>query len=169
MEKIQYESNPNVKVILYWIVVRCSLIIIAFAFFIYVGIFIYEIQNSGTDFVNRLGRATSIAVVSGIGIAILVSFYLNILRKTYHYRITDKGIYFQGGIMLKKQKFIPHDEITNTEIKQTIVERILRVSRLGIQTAGFGGQQKPEIVFEGLDDVDEVKKLINKNVQIKPR
>ena len=37
---------------------------------------------------------------------------------------------------------------------------MLSISKLGFQTAGAGGRPIPEIVFEGLEDIEKPKKLV---------
>jgi len=92
--------------------------------------------------------------------SILFTIYLIVLRRTYHYKITDKGVYFIGGVIVKKQKFVPFYKITNIVTSQHILERILGIGRVGVQTAGMGGYAIPEIVFEGLTDPEKVNNLL---------
>ena len=95
-----------------------------------------------------------------IGLVVIIFLYLIFLWKTYSYKVTDKGIYFKGRIIVRKQKFVPFFKITNVETTQNIIEQMLGINKLGFQTAGTGGQPKPEIVFEGLEDIEKPKQLV---------
>ena len=48
---------------------------------------------------------TILFIIIGLVLAIFVDLIL--LWKTYSYKVTDKGIYFDGGIFIRKQKFNP--------------------------------------------------------------
>lgn len=49
---------------------------------------------------------------------------------------------------------VPYNRITNLDIRQGPVMRILGLSTLSIQTAGYSGQAIPEIKIEGVEHAE---------------
>ena len=107
----------------------------------------------------------SILLLISVVFIFLTVIYAILLWKTYHYKITDKGVYFKGGLIIRKEKFIPFFKITNAEVTQTIFDQLLGIYSLGIQTAGTGGRSKPEILFGGLIDTEHPKQIIYKFIK----
>ena len=149
-EQTVYKSKPSWKVIIIWIFSKLLLQMLIYGLF---GYFI--ISRLEFEWFN------SYVLLTIIGLVAIIFLYLIFLWKTYDYKVTNKGIYFKGGIIVKKQKFVPFFKVTNVEASQNIVEQILGINKIGFQTAGTGGQPKPEIVFEGLEDVEKPKKLVS--------
>jgi len=154
VERTYYESKPSGKVVVTWIFTKLllSLFMIGFLFgFIFLGA-----KEEGHSLFGNIGIVLAIAT----GLIILIFIYLVFLWKTYSYKVTDKGIYFKGGIIVRKQKFVPFFKITNVETTQNLIEQMLGINKIGFQTAGTGGQPIPEIVFEGIEDIEKPKKLV---------
>lgn len=155
-EQTSYESKPSCKVVIVWLFTRLLLYLVIYGLIL--GFFFLRNDfNFGWD-------GSSILFII-IGLIIIIFFYLILLWKTYSYKITDKGIYFKGGIIVRKQKFVPFFKITNVETTQNIIEQILGISKLGFQTAGTGGQPIPEIVFEGLEEIEKPKQLVYRLIE----
>ncbi len=165
-EKVLYEGKPSKKLFLAWLLSPRVLGIIILALgiaTIYYSLMVaktfYEIASKGPKEVLH-GQEYSYDNPFYVGafcfaIAFLLYLtYLYFLMRTYQYRITSKGIYFSGGIFIRKSKFVPFYKVTNIEITQTIVERAFGIATINIQTAGMG-MHIPEIRFEGLEDVEK--------------
>src|SRR3989338_9786475 len=61
-------------------------------------------------------------------------------KLTYHfyrYELLDTGFRKESGVIYKKYVTIPYDRIQNVDINRGILARILGLSDLNIQTAGF--------------------------------
>lgn len=121
------------------------------------GFVFFRAGTAGFSLFENIGT-TIIFII--IGLILIIFIYLVFLWKTYSYKVTDRGIYFKGGIIVRKQKFVPFFKITNVETTQNIIEQMLGINKLGFQTAGTGGRPTPEIVFEGLEDVEKPKQLV---------
>ncbi len=65
-------------------------------------------------------------------------------KLTYHfwaYEITDDTYKMEQGVIWKRYVSIPYERIQNIDIHRGVIARILGLSELRIQTAGFGGMQ----------------------------
>lgn len=142
-ERIFYEGAPDSSVLIKWVFTRLLPYTLGLGVVWIIIVAIVTAFSSESD-----GFSTT--VVLGITmIAVFVFFYLNILKTTYKYEITDRGVYFSSGVAIKTQKFVPFHKITNIVVSQDILECALGISNISIQT-GLGNYAKPEIVFEGL-------------------
>jgi len=154
MEKVLYESNPSRRLFLSFGFKSLIVFLLLFLFF-------------GIDFFAK--QQTSQAIVyfclTFILLFLVSLLYLYFLVKSYKYKITDKGIYFSGGIITKREKYVPFFKITNVDVLQTFIDQILGISRLGFQTAGQGASNFPEIKFQGLIDYDKPRKIALKYIE----
>ncbi len=153
-EQVYYEGKPAKKVIVIWIFTK---LLYFLTFLVFFGFSVFLKYSLPYSYWFTVGVFV---------IFILFIVYLYFLQKTYHYKITDKGAYFSGGIIIRKQKFVPSYKITNIVTSQNIIERALGINKIGIQTAGMGGYARPEIVFEGLvnptEPADILRDLLKK-------
>ena len=147
-EKTNYESSPDGKIIFkcFFTKLLLYLIILVFIWFIV-----------GSRIFPGINYAQILPIF--IGLTFIILIYLIFLSKTYNYKITDRGIYFNGGILLKEQKFVPFFKITNVVTSQNIIEQLLGISQIGFQTAGTGSNYIPEIIFEGIKEIERPKKI----------
>lgn len=109
-------------------------------------------------------------IVFGVILILLyLSFaiYYTLLRKSYQYLITNYGVAFNGGIFKKITKEVPFTKITDINISQNIIERLLGIYNLNIQTSGSKpfADSKPEIAFFSIDDPQTPRNLILQFVQ----
>jgi len=150
-ENIIHELRPHRNIIIYW----------SLRYLLFVAIFFLVF---GLPFLNIMKIALSIFVML---IFLLIYFALILLafflRKTYVYYITDKRCVFEGGILRRISHSVTYNKITDVEVSQNILERIMGIATLKIQTAGLGGKDKSELEFVGLTDAEtpaaEVSKL----------
>jgi len=57
------------------------------------------------------------------------------------YEITEDTFKVERGVIWKKYTSIPYERIQNIDIHRGVIARILGLSELRLQTAGFGGSQ----------------------------
>lgn len=93
---------------------------------------------------------------------ILSYVWASLIYKYFCYKIDDKGIEIEKGIIAKKYINIPYNKIQNVEIYRNLLERILGLSHLNIQTAGYGaiggyGRAGSEGILPGLDQATALK------------
>lgn len=156
-EKVLYQGTPSSKLIFSMGFKTLFILLILFIAF-GTNIFVIAVHNNNYNiFFNIL--------IFYLSIFVLILVYMYFLVKTYKYKITNKGIYFFGGLLTKREKFVPFFKVTNVDILQTFIDQLLGIKRLGVQTAGNGGAQIPEITFQGLKDADKPKQIILKMIE----
>lgn len=149
-EDILYESNPSKKLVLGYIVLD-FLRILLFSFFV-----AYALSASH----DLLDVFLKNFIPFALTILFVRSIYDYFLIRTYRYRITKKGVSFAGGLLIKRQTFVPITKITDVNITQNALDQILLIKKIEFQTAGTGGKGKTEIIFEGIINEEKPKQLI---------
>ena len=162
-EKIYWQGKPSGKVVISWIFTfRCTnlpiVLLVSYLFIIWR-------LGSDSSIVKLLSFSIAKYLPFLIVILILYLIYSAFLWKTYDYSITENGISFKGGIIERKELTAPYHKITDVEVSQNIIERMLGISKIGFQTAGTGGRAKAEITFEGLIDVNKPKEIVGQFVE----
>jgi len=151
-ERILWEGTPDRKVLIVWLFSR---LLLAFLVIFAIGIMpLFWGKATATN------RPTYILMMGLLAIFTFYFIYLIFLRRTFRYAITEKGVYFMGGLLVKKQKSVPFHKITNVTISQNIIEQIFNLHKIGFQTAGAGGVAVPEIRFEGIIDAQTPKNIV---------
>ena len=106
----------------------------------------------------------------GISIPILVTliFIVYWIPKYYNtiaYKLTENEIVWRRGVWFKMTGIVPYNRITNIDIIQGPISKRLGIASLKIQTAGYSGQVRAEIRIEGIEQYEELRKLIIKLVE----
>lgn len=73
--------------------------------------------------------------------------------------VTNKRSIRTAGIIQRHTTEVLHDHVRSVDINQTFIQRIFKVGRLGIDSAG---QDEIEIIINDIPDPYEVKQLIDK-------
>ena len=107
------------------------------------------------------------AIILGLVFLMLALIYCKFLRRSYVYYITNQRCVFHGGILRRIERSVHYHKVTDVEMSQNIIERILGISTLNIFTPGTSSRgndssfQKAEISFVGLKDNESPADTIN--------
>jgi membrane protein YdbS with pleckstrin-like domain len=85
--------------------------------------------------------------------------------KSMAYELREDEISWKRGVWFQTTGVVPYNRITNLDVKQGPVMRVLGIFTLAIQTAGYSGQAAPEIRIEGMEHADELRELIRSLVR----
>jgi len=168
-EEILMETRPEPKLLVIWFLKACLVP------FLVIGILFIFISPAFGDmfeiFSDRKDKLLTFWLPVVIGIVLLITIiacvYCVFLRRTYIYTITNCRCVFSGGILRHVQHSVPYHKITDVEMSQNIIERMLGISSLGIYTPGTGSMsnggsgRRPEIAYVGLKDNDTPAETIN--------
>jgi uncharacterized protein len=106
-------------------------------------------------------------IILGI-ILVVVVLYLIWVKLYYDsmwYELHDDEMRWKRGVIFRSTGIVPYNRITNIDIKQGPVMRVLGISTLSIQTAGYSGAAVPEIRIEAIEHADELRELIRNLVR----
>lgn len=136
-EKGPYQLDKNFKIL--YAIRRMP-------FFVYLMTFILPLS------IIFLFRYWYILVLSFAVLFFIATWFIGgLAHKYYKYSLKKNGFYKEYGIISKKFVTIPYDKIQNIDIRQTLLERILGLHYVMIQTAGNSGISRSEGYLPGLD------------------
>ena len=113
-----------------------------------------------------------------IGFALLLIFFLiraYLLYKNFLFRIDENHFILKEGILKKKNTSISFDRIQNVNFKQNLIQQLINVYEVSIETAG---SKDTEIAIKALTfekaealkkELSQVKKTIEVVEDIKPK
>ena len=87
-----------------------------------------------------------------LGLLFYVIFCYILAKLTYRfwrYQLTEDAVKIEKGVIWKKYISIPYERVQNVDIYRGILARILGLSDLHIQTAGYSGYRRHGIGTEG--------------------
>jgi uncharacterized membrane protein YdbT with pleckstrin-like domain len=80
--------------------------------------------------------------------------------RSLSYEIQDDEVIVRAGIWTKSVKHVPYRTVTNLTVKRDVLDRLMGLGTLRIQTAGMSGQTGAEETLVGLTNVQEVYDLV---------
>ena len=103
----------------------------------------------------------------GVMVVIIVIFlvWVRLYYESMWYELRPDEMSWKRGVWFHTTGIVPYNRITNLDIRQGPVMRILGISSLSIQTAGYSGQAVPEIRIEGIEHADELRELLRSMVR----
>ena len=81
------------------------------------------------------------------------------------YELRDDEMSWKRGVWFRRTGIVPYNRITNLDVIQGPVMRMLGISTLSVQTAGYSGQAVPEIRIEGIEHAEDLRELIRSLVR----
>ena len=110
-------------------------------------------------------------IITGItlsGVLILIVIFVAWVRLYYEsmwYKRRADEMSWKRGVWFRRTGIVPYNRLTNLDVLQGPVMRRLGISTLSIQTAGYSGQDVPEIRIEGIEHADDLRELIRSLVR----
>ncbi|MFL7809603.1 MAG: PH domain-containing protein, partial [Anaerolineae bacterium] len=99
-------------------------------------------------------RTAAILLAVTLGLNLLWWIPAMILVEPYYrslsYEIQDDQVVMRVGLVTKSVKHVPYRTVTNVTVKQDLIDRMLGLGRLEIQTAGISGTNTAEQSLAGL-------------------
>ena len=100
-----------------------------------------------------------------LAIIIFIAYWIPKYYDTMLYKFTEDEIIWRRGVWFRKTGVVPYNRITNVDINQGPISRMLGIASLKIQTAGYsapsgGFGSLAEIKIEGIEEFEELRVLI---------
>jgi len=115
-----------------------------------ISLYLAFVQNDKSEWMYSI-----ILIILFFGI--LPSIILNFIY--FKFKITDKEIYIQSGIIAKKNRVIPISKVQNVNFSQNFFQKLLGISRVQIETAGDISAEGV-LEFVSVANADEISKII---------
>jgi membrane protein YdbS with pleckstrin-like domain len=99
---------------------------------------------------------------------VILWYWVGLYYESMWYELRDDEINWKRGVWFRTTGIVPFNRITNLDVRQGPFMRVLGISTLAIQTAGYSGQAVPEIRIEAIERADELRELIRSMVRGSP-
>lgn len=129
------------------------------AFLVAIGT-IFEVKTFGGNTDQLWATMPMVMLIATLALLVLAGASLLVAWLTYlnyKWTLTDIGFKKESGVIFKRYVVIPYDKIQNVDIYRSLLHRILGLSAISIQTAGFssggsyaGRRQSSEGYLPGL-------------------
>ncbi|MCD6412453.1 PH domain-containing protein [bacterium] len=95
------------------------------------------------------------------GLGFLLIIFTFFLRGAHTFYLTDKKVIHEFTFLSRKISSAPYEKIQDLHLTQNIIERILNIGTLYLNTAGTS---KMEIKLFGIENPEEIKKVIETKI-----
>jgi membrane protein YdbS with pleckstrin-like domain len=100
-----------------------------------------------------------------LAVLFFTAYWIPKYYETVLYKLTGNEMIWRRGVWFRKTGIVPYNRITNIDISQGPISRMLGIASLHIQTAGYSGPQKgfgnlAEIKIEGVENSEELREVI---------
>lgn len=115
-------------------------------------------------FVVGIVLAPQYFILATAAYLLLVAVSAMLVYSNFYFEIDEDGLTIESGVIHKSQVTVPFDQVQNVNIERSIIERILGVSSISIETAGSSGgttgknRLRAEAHLPGID-LDMAKKI----------
>jgi putative membrane protein len=112
-------------------------------------------------------KDASVYIYYGIGMFLLFyTIYAFLKYYNIKYHLNHQELIYQSGVFTKKKVTIPFENIMNIDYEQNIIQQILDVAQLKVETAG-SSKEEIELYALKLDTIKDIRTIIfeNKNLE----
>jgi membrane protein YdbS with pleckstrin-like domain len=102
----------------------------------------------------------AVTAVPILAIIVFVVYWVPLYHRSITYQLTLTEITWQRGVWFRQTGIVPYNRITNVDIVQGPLMRVFSFSALRVQTAGYSGQARAEIVLNGIEDPKALQEMI---------
>lgn len=132
-----------------WAIAAPILFFVGLVFLTVLSKFIFGLSRLSADIFLKF--VFLIMFLGPVMIVFLSYIWAYLFYKSYKYGLVDKGVKMEKGVIYKHYAFVPYERIQNIDIYRGLLSRILGLSDLHIQTAGYSGFTLAETTIPGLD------------------
>ncbi len=132
------------------------LFVTLFLSYISIGFYLFALQS--LDNYSTIYTNTILFALIWTALVFIVAFiWARLSVANYGYELSEDGFKKESGILAKRYVAIPYSKVQNIDIYRSVVDRLLGLSTLIIQTAGISGQVMSEGLLPGLSAQEAVK------------
>lgn len=113
--------------------------------------------------------ALTITWVLFLVIVVPVALWIERYRRSIHFTLESTRIIFERGVWWKRRSFVPYNRITNVDVVQGPLSRMLGLGKVTIQTAGYSATSRSSGTFAeaaifGVKNFEELKDTVLERV-----
>mgnify|MGYP000288951349 CR=1 FL=1 len=109
---------------------------------------------------GRTLLAIGVVLAIVLGALALLGYFVAAYRR-FEYELTPDTFDIRSGVFSRRKREIPLRRIQNVDISQNVVQRILGIAEVGLETAG-GGQTEAQLRYVGVDHAEALQSEISR-------
>ena len=106
---------------------------------------------------GTVGQLAGVALV-GLAVVAIVAYEVVYWRR-YEYAVTTDTFDIRSGVFRRRNREIPVDRIQNVDIAQNVVQRMLGVAEVDMETAG-GGATEAAVRYVGFEEAKRLQRVL---------
>ncbi|MFB6305258.1 MAG: PH domain-containing protein [Haloferacaceae archaeon] len=106
---------------------------------------------------GTVGAVAGVALV-GLAVVLLVGYEVAYWQR-YEYELTDDTFDIRSGVVARRERKIPLRRIQNVDIRRNVVQRILGIAALDLETAG-GGDTEAAVRYVSFEEAKRLQRAI---------
>jgi hypothetical protein len=116
---------------------------------------------------NRGGNLFGLCVIGWLILMVPILLWIPAFYNSLEYIIDSDTVTMRKGVFWRERVIVPYTKITNIDVTQGPIQRILNIGTIHVQTAGAGGAQgaQAELKLLGIRDTDGLKDAIMERVR----
>ena len=104
---------------------------------------------------------TSLLTILILAVVVPLALWIPGYYNSLVYELRERELETREGVWFRKISIIPYSRITNVDIVQGPLSRLLKIHTIKVQTAGYSGQtRRAEARLLGMENPEEVKEMI---------
>lgn len=118
---------------------------------------LFIIVFTGSFPVQNLGIRSIVAITMFVGFLLTLSFVWSFLVwRNYSYWLDKDTLRIKQGVIRKKNRRIPKKRVQNVDVTRNIIQRVLGISQVKLETAG-GGKTEAALSYLEFDKAKELR------------
>jgi hypothetical protein len=108
-----------------------------------------------------------LCVVGWLILMVPILLWISAFYRSLEYIVDSDSVKMKKGVFWREHVIVPYPKITNVDVTQGPVQRMLNIGTIYVQTAGAGGTQgaQAELTLLGVRDLEGLKDTIMERVR----
>jgi putative membrane protein len=103
------------------------------------------------------GRLARMLPIFAVALAVPALAGAALTYALYRWRLTGDELLLRSGVVQRRNRVIPLARVQNVEVKQNVLQRVLGVAELRVETAGSGREAEAVLSVLGLAEAQDVR------------
>jgi len=128
------------------------------------AIVIAGVAGSGGSGGNILQGAAIFLGIAAIGVALVAGWEIAYHRR-FRYELTADTFDIESGVFSRRDREIPYRRIQNVDIRQNVVQRLLGIAEVRLETAG-GGQTEAQLKYVNREEAGRLQEEVARRKRV---
>ncbi|WEL17399.1 putative membrane protein, contains bPH2 domain [Halorhabdus sp. SVX81] len=124
------------------------------------GVVVAGIAGSSGSGGNLLQGAAIFFGIAAVGVALVAGWNVAYYRR-FRYELTEDTFDIESGVLSRRDREIPYRRIQNVDIRQNVVQRLLGIAEVRLETAG-GGQTEAQLKYVNREEAGRLQEEVGR-------